>query len=954
MLADLRAHLPPARDPGRGVRGSLRWLEAEMGTRGANSASVRNIVYRDVGTPADKAALRAILADLAREAGRPLAEEAAPASLPPAPLPDELELLGRSKKRAYKQFLAGVRAGRAPRLIVTGRAGAGKTVLLDHLERALSALGRGEVRRLNLTGDASGVLALPPAGTSFAERAQAQGDAARRAFPPPPGTLFARVTADLNFAGEPPRSPEGPPAPPAAWAAEHLLRRAPAGVAVLLALEDAAGLPEGLAEVIELRPPTPAEARAYLMARLGVTRERADALVRETGRHLDRLTLLAGSGPDGAAPERLLADPDVRRLAAALAALPGGGDGAVPEAALAAALGTPVAALPPHTRALLQGSGAAWAPVPALRAALPQVPARERDAALRRLLAAPPTPDLAPARLAAFAALGEWAALATHVAAYPDDGRYLPPLWPQVRAGARGDTREALARAVAAHHAGRGEYDDPRARDALFTLLESPNPAARGWARVKLAESSVDAGNFEAATAQLAHPELVAALAGPPDGWTAAAQADALLVQAALARWRGDLGAATRAATDPRTAHGGGRAHLWRGLIAKDAGRWPEALRHLHLVPAGSPLLAARALYQEGDLRLRLGQPHAALSALTDAAGRLEAAGGGAEERARALARAATALRRLGRPAEGRAFLHRALALLPAGQDWGGWGDGVLRARLLSEGVPILLALGQPDAALADATRALGLLARPGPRRSEAEYRTRRTHYRIALAYLTRGLGLPYLQPFAGARRDHPDLAHARALLDAHLARPPAASDREQVLAFDLHLSRALADPDPRVALEYTTRALAMTDHPYAEAQARALYAEALLRAGQDGAALAEINRAHALIRRVQAGLPGTHDADPGLSAQLLALEARATILEGERALRWLRDALTDPPLAPFRPGIWREAGRALEQRHPRPQAVLRALHPGWEPGTLRVRDALGLLEGEAGESGGG
>ncbi|TLK21609.1 hypothetical protein FCS05_18780, partial [Deinococcus metallilatus] len=342
MLADLRAHLPPARDPGRGVRGSLRWLEAEMGTRGANSASVRNIVYRDVGTPADKAALRAILADLAREAGRPLAEEAAPASLPPAPLPDELELLGRSKKRAYKQFLAGVRAGRAPRLIVTGRAGAGKTVLLDHLERALSALGRGEVRRLNLTGDASGVLALPPAGTSFAERAQAQGDAARRAFPPPPGTLFARVTADLNFAGEPPRSPEGPPAPPAAWAAEHLLRRAPAGVAVLLALEDAAGLPEGLAEVIELRPPTPAEARAYLMARLGVTRERADALVRETGRHLDRLTLLAGSGPDGAAPERLLADPDVRRLAAALAALPGGGDGAVPEAALAAALGTPV------------------------------------------------------------------------------------------------------------------------------------------------------------------------------------------------------------------------------------------------------------------------------------------------------------------------------------------------------------------------------------------------------------------------------------------------------------------------------------------------------------------------------------------------------------------------------------------------------------------------------------
>lgn len=243
----------------------------------------------------------------------------------------------------------------------------------------------------------------------------------------------------------------------------------------------------------------------------------------------------------------------------------------------------------------------------------------------------------------------------------------------------------------------------------------------------------------------------------------------------------------------------------------------------------------------------------------------------------------------------------------------------MLRARLLSEGVPIRLALGQPDTALADAARALALLDRPGPRRAEAEYRTRRTHYRVALAYLTRGLGRPYLQPFAGARRDHPDLAHAR----------------------------ALADPDPATALGDVTRALDMTDHPYAEAQARALLAETLLRAGQEGAALAQINRAYALVRRVQAGLPGTSDADPGLSAQLLALEAQATILDGEATLRWLRVALAEPTLAPFRPGVWREAGRVLEERHPHPEMVLRALHPGWEAGTLRVRDALTLLEAD-------
>ena len=122
----MRAHLPPTREEGqaggRGVRGSLRWLEAEMRARGANPAAVRNIVYRDVGTPRDKALLRGILTDLAREAGRPL-EAALSDTAPPAPLPAELELLGRAKKRAYKQFLAGVRGGRSPRLIVTGRPG---------------------------------------------------------------------------------------------------------------------------------------------------------------------------------------------------------------------------------------------------------------------------------------------------------------------------------------------------------------------------------------------------------------------------------------------------------------------------------------------------------------------------------------------------------------------------------------------------------------------------------------------------------------------------------------------------------------------------------------------------------------------------------------------------------------------------------------------------------------
>ncbi|MFB9992615.1 hypothetical protein ACFFLM_11615 [Deinococcus oregonensis] len=1012
ILADLRAHLPPMHGTAGAVRGSLRWLETEMRARGANPASVRNIVYRDIGTPADKTALAGILTELAREAGRPLPTTSLPSA--PAPLPDELELLGRSKKRAYKQFLAGVRAGRTSRMIVTGRRGAGKTVLLDHLASALAAE-HVPVLRLSLAGDVSGQLPAPPsAGRSFAALAAAQADAARAALVGREGVLLARITADLNFAGELPRLPDGTPVSSAVWATEHLLRRAPAGLAVLLALEDAAEveahLPAGVAELIELRPPTPAEARAYLMARLGIGRAAADALVRETGRNLDRLTLLAsvgrgeaGQGESGAA--QLLADPDIRALAAALAGLsvpPVAG--ALPDAALQAALGYSPAVLPTHARALLSGSAAlGWTPAAVLLAALPLVPTAEAQAAARRLVAVfqgledEAVTELSGFALAALTLLQDWPALAAQVSRRPDDARYLPPLWGAIRgsaaqgsaekAGASGEALETLARALATHHAGRGEYGDPRARDALFTLLESPRDPVRAWARIKLAESSVDAGNFEAARGQLAHPDLGGLLAAssalapdstsprltwPASSWTVAAQADALLVQAALARWSGDLDAATRAATDPRTAQGGPRAALWRGLIAKDAGHWPEALSALQSVPPSSPLLSARARYQEGDLRLRLGQPAAALQALEDAAERLPRAGGSAEETARVLARAATAQRRLGAPAQGLALLRRALGLLPATEtapraaESRPREDALPRARLLSEGLPILLALGRPDEALAQAAAALGLLSGvltvPGSRQAEAEYRLRRTQYRLALGYLTRGIGLPYLYPFCGPRRDHPDLQQARHLLD-RLLRPAAEAlgtsepDREQVLTFDILLTRALADPAPDSALSFAERALAMTDHPYAAAQAQAIRAEAQMRAGQSGLALADINRAHALLRRVSLGVGGgpdqtstVHAPDPGLAAQLLALELRATIGEGAGALLWLRTALQDPALHPFRAGVWREAGRALEAHHPASQSVLHRLYPASSlarTDTLRIRDRLWILEGE-------
>ncbi|SEI60572.1 hypothetical protein SAMN04488058_101113 [Deinococcus reticulitermitis] len=956
-------------------RGSLRWLEAELGRRGGNPAALRNIVYRDVGTVADKEKLAAILRDLAAEAGV-TGLDLAPDPPPPAPLPAELELLGRAKKRVYKQFLAGVRAGRAPRLVVAGRAGAGKTVLLDHLAAALGQAGV-RVRQLNLSGD---LLAPLPASAardrSFAVLAARQGEALKKALgaPAPPGALLVRVTEGLHFAGDPPRLPDGTPVTAAAWAGEVLLRQLPPGVSVLIALEDPAGWPAGAGEITELRPPTLTEARAYLMAKLGVSRAVADELARETGRHLDRLALLGGGGGDAA---RLLSDPDVRRLALALAVLMLGEGAAwprpqalgargtatpdppvLPGGALAAALGEPVAALRLHARSLLTAVEAdegraerCWRPSPSLWLAASRLPAGEVEGAARRFVGRcgpHPAPDVQPHLLAALVTLGDWGALVRRIQDAPDAARFLPPLWPRVRDGAGSPEREWLARAVVTHHTGRGDYHEPAARDALFTLLGSPHDAVRAWARVKLAESSVDAGSFEAATEQLARAELPELLRREPgEPWALAAQSDGLLVEAALARWQGDMDSATRAVSDPRTVQSGPRARLWRGLIAKDAGDWAAALEHLGAVPESSPLLSARARYQEGDMRLRLGQPQAALTALTDAARRLAGAGAGPEEQARVLARAGTAQRRLGQAEEALACFDRALALVPA--QTRRRGDQVPRARLLSESVPVLLALGRPEAGLDRAAQALALLQPGEARRAEVAYRVRRTHYRVALAYLTRGRGLPYLQPFSGPERDTPDLAHARALLDELLRRAPGASDREQLLHFDMRLTRSLAEPDPRSALEHLAAALDMTDHPYAETQARALRAEVLLRAGDRGAALRDLGRAHALLRRVRLGLGrphGAEEADPGLSAQLLALEARVMLAEApddaEATLRWLRSALEEDVLRPFRAGVWREAGHALESQ-PWAEAVLRRLFPNAQELRLplRITDAL-------------
>ncbi len=601
MLATLRAHLPDQRGAW-GVRGSLRWLEEAMRARGAGAASVRNIVYRDVGTPDDKRALHAILSELYAQAGL-----SAPPLALPASLPAELELLGRSKKRVFRSFMNGLRAGRPPRLLVSGPAGVGKTLLIEHLERAIAEQDSTlRVTRLLLGEDWSAGLGAEGlhGGLPFAVQAEQQAQAAVRFLAGcggagssgtgSGGAVLIRA-AGGHFAGLPLRQADGTPVSAAAWAAEHLWRRAPAHLAVLLALEDGRGLSaEDRPQVTRLTPPTPGEARRYLMSKLKVSEVEADALVKQTGRHLDRLALLASLGSGEAlAAARLLREPQAARvLAAVQVAL--GAEPSAPRFIIEAALGSALGSLPPHLRALLDEINPAE-PRPVSPALLQDAAGQQTPALLaqarRRLADATraPVSDAAPTwaawHLRALAELGEWDALAEWLSQRPAQAAHAPPLWRGARREAPAAARAVIARWVVSHHAALGRYDHPQARDALFSLLEAQDAGARLWARVKLAESSVDAGNFEAAAAQLAQPEvqleLRQAQGQSEHDWHAAAQADALLVEAALLRWQGDFSAASRALKTRAPLPAGARASLWRGLIAKDAGHWDDALRHL-------------------------------------------------------------------------------------------------------------------------------------------------------------------------------------------------------------------------------------------------------------------------------------------------------------------------------------------------------------------------------------
>lgn len=835
LLAPLRERLG-TRDAW-GKKGSLRWLERAVVARGGRGGSVRNILYKDLGSFEEKRRLFDLLRELYAEAGLPTPDE--PEALRSA---GAKRLLGRDKRLHFARFVREVRAGARPQLVVVGGAATGKSVLLEGVQAALP-----ESLVLNLARD------LSPALFVLAETLGVTGSYKRLSAQLSPQQPFAqsaalqehlrrelaahlnaaqrplllRAEARATLAGVALRGADGAEVTLTTWLEPFLVALK---VPYLAALSE----PPQHLPYKPLRPPSRREARRFLSERLpGAPSDLLESLLNRAGLNygeLSRLALLersrAGAGGEG----RLQRDPALQPLLQALAALSPEADPAVPVALLETLLGRPLTALTQAEAALIEPLEGAFVKV-TLRSLLPQAVPRELH---RRALA---FYRGGPNRF-------RWLYHAKEAGAYdelvallnedPSRLALLPGLWEEAQSWPP-EAQIGLAFAVVRYRAVLGDYTHPEAQRALARLSSSHDPQASAWARVKMAEARIDEGRFTEAAA------LIAAL--PPLSGEAAAEL--LLVRAALARWRGAYAEAEahvqRALKLPIPPLLEDRARLWRGLVAKDAGRFDEAFESLSQV-AHNPLLVGRARYQEGDLRTRLGDPVGGVRAISEALQRLGSSVS-SEERARVLARLGTALRLSGRFTEARAQFSAALAAAP---------DPFTKARVQSEAAVVESAQARPWEALQLAAAAdtfyRGYLEAATTRLEEARYRARRTRYRLAVAYFVWATGDPYCPPFRGVQSPLRSTERAEGLLRELLDEvAPLAGSADRYASLHLDVARALALVLPAPQALAVLRGLEHAVPDYLKVTLRLALTEALLRGRETAEAASYLARLRTL-----------------------------------------------------------------------------------------------------------
>ena len=321
-----------------GVLGSINWLRRNMERRGANPNVVRNIIYRDKGRLPDKRVLFQLLGELwQKRNGTPLEAPELEVLLGAGANTEQevLQVLGREKRRAYQSFVSRVRNGASPKLLISGKAGSGKTLLLDYIQQALEigAQPDNAVTRLEFSSsDLAGTLTrlavtvgvpseaieakLVKIGTSSAYSVQADAqaevarviiDALRHQWAPQVLLLhLSQGLSEVESLGLAPLRLNTPDVPRVngiewLWLAlfepishlEHISVLASMAAVPARALQQL-GAFEG---PVKLSPPSVNEARRFVRARLPqLSAVQQEALVKRSGRSFEELrtlTLLA-------------------------------------------------------------------------------------------------------------------------------------------------------------------------------------------------------------------------------------------------------------------------------------------------------------------------------------------------------------------------------------------------------------------------------------------------------------------------------------------------------------------------------------------------------------------------------------------------------------------------------------------------------------------------------------
>lgn len=460
------------------------------------------------------------------------------------------------------------------------------------------------------------------------------------------------------------------------------------------------------------------------------------------------------------------------------------------------------------------------------------------------------------------------------------------------------DTFERIAEQVAAYYVNLGTFLHPDARSAFVAMTGSQDPRRRAWSAVKQAEGAVLRGDHGEADRLLGDwVENCNAERGESETEDGLISAEAELVRASIARWRGELETAAGIVEHevrPRLARLDGsnaavrlahaKAAVWAGLIHKDRGDLEAAANEFDGVEVHDDLLQARLAFQSGEVALALGRAGAARAAFDDAVERAERSGALASERARYLARRGTLHLRADDVAAAEADHEAAIAVLED-EPWDEVERAFYTARVDVERSEAHLAYGRHDRAIELLDRAVARFRSYGEARGvDAEYRIDRATLRLATAYLARATGVAWRPPYpiltsGPAHRDDAD--HALHLLRRVAERVPAGTEEAQVP--DALARRALLltslFTDENTAQSSLVRARRLKRCRHDETETEAFVAAFALRSDDAIAATTAVERAWTVLDGIDDPV-----GDPGLTGWLVALDAHAAIALGDVA----------------------------------------------------------------------